>query len=572
MKFNKNILTILLVIGLVSACGIDDNLDNPNAPTTDQASLNDLYNSIQLDFRNVFTSAQFNPGAMSRMYTSVNFTYRSGTTSSTYNALWGNAYNSLFPNVAALVANSEGKGFDIHVGTSLIMKAYTMMVLVDLFGDVPYSEALQGTDVISPKLDPGAEVYAAANLLLDEAITMMTGTTAAAPGFDNFFGGDADLWITAAKTMKLRAGLNMGDPSIVNSIVGGGDYIGAAGDDSEDMEFQYGNKRQNPNSRNPFYNNHYEQGDGDYLSNYYMWLLRADKLNAGGGIIVDPRLRYYFYRKVDDSVGQDATTYSCHFSALPDQSFQPAHFAAVDPRLPYCVAWSDGYSGRDHLNGEGIPPDGPIRTSYGLYPFGGDFDDDTFEDTRELGTTGGLGMGIAPMLLSSSVSFMIAEAVLNLGAAGDARQLLSDGMQLSLDKVESFESLVSAKMGKEVTLKDGSKGTIKELFGMDDQDKADYIADVLVMYDAGTPAEKLAIVVKEHYIAAWGNGLEAYNMYRRTGYPSNMEPALEPAPGQFPLSFFYPANSETRNASVDQKADLGVAVFWQDAGVASGLY
>jgi hypothetical protein len=92
------------------------------------------------------------------------------------------------------------------------------------------------------------------------------------------------------------------------------------------------------------------------------------------------------------------------------------------------------------------------------------------------------------------------------------------------------------------------------------------------MYDAGSAAEKLAIVVKEYYIAAWGNGLEAYNMYRRTGYPSNMEPGLEPTVGVFPLSFFYPANSVTRNSNMTQKDELDVAVFWQDAGVASGLY
>jgi hypothetical protein len=73
-------------------------------------------------------------------------------------------------------------------------------------------------------------------------------------------------------------------------------------------------------------------------------------------------------------------------------------------------------------------------------------------------------------------------------------------------------------------------------------------------------------------IAAFGNGLESYNMYRRTGMPLNMAPALNEVPGKFPLSFLYPSNSTSRNANITQKADLGEPVFWQNATVASGLY
>ena len=276
MNFKRNILTILLVIGMVSACDLTKDLQNPNAPAPEQASLNDLYNSIQLGFRNVFISAEGNPGAMARMYTSVNFTYRAGTTPNTFNGLWGNAYNGLFQDVDALITNSEGSGFDIHVGTAMIMKAYTMMVLVDLFGDVPYSEAGAGIDIISPKLDDGSAVYAAALTMLDEAITLLTGTSAIKPAYDNYYGGDADKWIKAANTMKMRAYLNMGDLAAFSAVT---NYISTAEDD---FQFNYGNQRANPNSRHPRYNNMYEVGDGDYLNTYYMWLLRREKLDAGG--------------------------------------------------------------------------------------------------------------------------------------------------------------------------------------------------------------------------------------------------------------------------------------------------
>jgi hypothetical protein len=146
---------------------------------------------------------------------------------------------------------------------------------------------------------------------------------------------------------------------------------------------------------------------------------------------------------------------------------------------------------------------------------------------------------------------------------------MESGIRASMAKVISFESLVSTKMGTEVILRDGSTGTIQELFGTDQGDVDNYVAEVLAFYNAAG-ANQLDIVIKEFHIAAWGNGLEAYNMYRRTGFPSKIQPGLEPSTGTasdpFPLSFFYPSTSESRNINVDQKDGLGTRVFWNTGG------
>lgn len=571
MKLIKNILIIALVFGLGS-CDLTelDLQDNPNAVTPENASVNDLYNNIQLGFRGVYTSAQGTPGALSRMYQmGTSFNYPNATSVTTFNGLWNAAYATLFPDIEALLGIAEEKGLDIHAGTAKIMKAYSMMTLVDLLGDVPYSEAGKGTDVINPVADPGASVYAAAISLLDEAIAQLEGTNAGKPPVDIFYNGSAAKWVTFAKTMKLRAAITTrlidpsGATSTINSIVSGGDFIDEA---SEDFQFNYGNQRANPNSRHQFYQSHYEAGDGDYLSNYYMWLLRADKIDENDIVQVDPRIRFYFYRKVDDAVGQDQTTYSCHFSNSPDQNAKPAYWASIDPRLPYCIASVDGYSGRDHGNAEGTPPDGPIRTSYGLYPGGGQFDDDSFKDTRKSGTTGGLGQGIWPIMLSSFVDFMRAEAALTLNTNDDARALLQSGMRKSIAKVFSFKGLVSATMSTQVTLRDGSSGTIEELYVPDNDDVDKYVNFVLAKYDASDADGKLDVVMKEYYIALWGNGLEAYNMYRRTGKPNNMQPTLEQDSGPFTRSFYLPQVHVDRNANATQKA-LTDAVFWDNGSI-----
>jgi hypothetical protein len=44
-----------------------------------------------------------------------------------------------------------------HIGMGQVMEAYTIITLVDMFGDIPYSEDPTN---LNPKLDAGADVYA----------------------------------------------------------------------------------------------------------------------------------------------------------------------------------------------------------------------------------------------------------------------------------------------------------------------------------------------------------------------------------------------------------------------------
>ncbi|WP_268123143.1 SusD/RagB family nutrient-binding outer membrane lipoprotein [Roseivirga pacifica] len=568
MKIYNKLIVLMMFALCISACDeLDENLQNPTQVTPEGASLDDVYNSVQLTMRNIAGNMWYWPASLSRMTANTSaYQYIDASNAGSFNGIWSNVYSGLWADIQVVEDLAEPIGLDVHVGSVKVMKAYSMMLLVDVFGDVPYSEALQGTDVIAPNADSGADIYAAAITLLDEAITVMTGTDAAGPAYDNFYDGDADNWIKLANTLKLRAALTT---RLVNGNAAAQvDAAVAAGvieDESEDWQFSYGNNRVNPNSRHPNYNNSYETSDGAYMSNYYMWKLRADKEDGGGNPFVDPRIRYYFYRQVEEADAQDASVYSCHFSQYPDQSAQPDWYADIDPRLPYCIVYpGDGYLGRDHLNNEGIPPDGPIRTIYGLYPFGGQFDDNSFEDQQQQGTTGALGQGIWPLMLSTYVDFLRAEASLTLGTADDARTMLESGMQKSFAKVIGFESKDPGTFSATVTLRDGSSGTVQELYGSDQDDVDNYIDYVLDAYDnATTDDERLDIIMTEYYIALWGNGIESYNMYRRTGKPGNMAPALEQGPGEYMRSFFLPADHVTRNPNASQKS-ITDQVFWDN--------
>ena len=565
MKFVNKILLILTLAGLISACDMWD-LDqqtDPNQLDESSASLEELYNSVQLAFADQYTAGDYAPGAMARMYLSVSFTYQAALPNTSMNGVWSNAYAELFPDVDALIKKAEGSNFGIHVGSAKVLKAWTMMQLVDLMDAVPMSKAGQGVVEISPDTDTGSEIYAAALILLDSAVLNLGAASAPTPASDMFYGGDSGAWIKLANTLKMRAYLNTKNTAAFEAIAADPDnYISSS---SDDFEFNLGTQRVNPNSRHYQYNSMYEVGDGDYMNNYYMWLLAGEQVDAAGETMRDPRTRYYFYRKVNDSENQDATTYGCHYSIFPEQTARPAHWSGVHSDLPYCYATTDGYIGRDHMNGEGTPPDGPVRTSYGVYPSGGAFDYDQFEDTRTNGTMGGLGAGIYPILLSSHVGFMKTE----VAAMGLKRDLFEAALTAAIDKVIAFSHNADPVIQSTQVDRAGNNyipGTVYGMYGDANTARADYIAEVMAVYDAtATDAEKLDLIAKQHLIALWGNGLEAYNMYRRTGLPSNMAPALESQPGGFPYSLLYPEVYITRNAKATQRS-LSDRVFWNVGG------
>jgi hypothetical protein len=74
--------------------------------------------------------------------------------------------------------------------------------------------------------------------------------------------------------------------------------------------------------------------------------------------------------------------------------------------------------------------------------------------------------------------------------------------------------------------------------------------------------------MSEYYLALWGNGLESYNNFRRTGKPANAQIAVAvPNPGFFMRSFFYPSVFVNRNSNAPAQKDPGNAVqkvFWDN--------
>ncbi len=102
-----------------------------------------------------------------------------------------------------------------------IMQVYTYHVLVDVFGDIPYSEALDITNP-SPKYDDAATIYADLFIKLDNAIKMMDGNFDSFGDADFIYKGNVKLWMKFANSLKLRMALRTKDSQKIKEAVAGG--------------------------------------------------------------------------------------------------------------------------------------------------------------------------------------------------------------------------------------------------------------------------------------------------------------------------------------------------------------
>lgn len=95
-------------------------------------------------------------------------------------------------------------------GTSRVLKAYVYQILVDLYGNVPYSDALKGLGSLAPKFDDQKAIYEDLIKTLDTAITILKANPLISiySGSDIVFGSSvstaATKWIQFANSLKLR--------------------------------------------------------------------------------------------------------------------------------------------------------------------------------------------------------------------------------------------------------------------------------------------------------------------------------------------------------------------------------
>jgi len=133
--------------------------------------------------------------------------FRYKVTSTFYSNLFDVAYSSALKQYADL--DGLGDEYMEYKAIAAIMKAYHFQILVDLYGDIPYSEALQRGEIPTPKYDKAETIYKDLIVQLTNAIALINTAEAnpeiIEPGSDDLmFGGDMLKWKQFANTLKVR--------------------------------------------------------------------------------------------------------------------------------------------------------------------------------------------------------------------------------------------------------------------------------------------------------------------------------------------------------------------------------
>ena len=211
-KIRNNISKYAVLLALtatplvITSCRqeLDINVD-PNNPS--QASLSGLLSASQVGFafalggegtRMPASIVQHYAGHRAQPLDYAQYRITSSATDGTWTAL----YNTLM-DMKEMENKAAASGNQAYLGVSKILQAHAFSVITDLFGDIPFSQALQGRTNITPVYDKQEDIYPALITMIDEGVAALTAATETISG-DIVYGGDVTKWKKYGNSLKLR--------------------------------------------------------------------------------------------------------------------------------------------------------------------------------------------------------------------------------------------------------------------------------------------------------------------------------------------------------------------------------
>jgi hypothetical protein len=513
---------VLIAAVLFNSCDLDIN-DNPNDATgaviTPDLTLtvviaSTMYTQVYRygDFGSFIVGYQM-PGNGIGGYGS---TYTYDFTSQSYTDAWTEVFDQL-RDYSTIIRNAEADpSYAIFGGIAHIMKAYSYHLLTDYYGDVPYTEGLQGgSGNLSPVYDKAEDVYKYIVAELDEAIGILkdnadkvgAGVIGPNAASDPVFSGNITKWIQFANNTKLRLLTRARGTSINDFAVSEFGKFSSEGFLKEDVLVNPGYNA--TNEQNPFWSRYHSNTAGTISTpaTYYIPTIYT--------------LSFYNGAKLNDEVR--GSLFYKNFPNTP--AWQLGDESAAKPASPRYV-WS------------------------------------TPTNDAGTGILKGRSAG-APLTPAAEIYFLLAEAALNGNVLdGDAKTNFVKGITASFDFLSRSGASYALPAGVDPAA---------DVQRYIESNAGNYLAD----FDAATTAEqKLEAIVTQKYIAF--NILyshEAWNEFRRTGYPkiSGTAPAgtflsiqsQSSRSDKLPIRLIYPLTEYNLNKNTPPVADAySSPVFW----------
>ncbi|WP_216680256.1 SusD/RagB family nutrient-binding outer membrane lipoprotein [Hymenobacter siberiensis] len=517
---------------------------NPLTPTA--VDLNSLLPVAQVNMAeylgdNIGGLSQYTMALMQQLYNTRNIG-NFQQTGDAFSGEWAGLYRGVLINNERIITQGTTEQRWNYVGIAQLQKAYVFSQMVDVWGDIPYSEALKGEVNPAPRFDKDEAIYNGTTTiqglfsLIDEGLANLAkpGSVPTKPtlsAVDLIYKGDLDKWARFGRTLKLKLYNQLrktNSAATVQSQVGPL-LNGALMEECATCDFQLGYlNTANPDNRNPGYVTDYNANPENRIGRYFY---------EGMLTLNDPRKPYYFFNQL---AAGTTTTNQDYISPL-DPSF-----VTVRPGT------SSQYAS--------VATTASVQTVQGLYPVGGRYDDGKGGKT---GTTSG--KAEAPQRLLTYYSRKYTEAELRLTVYNDvvaARTAFDAALQASFNKVNAIATADGSPVIPAASI-------------------TTYKTSALARFDNAPSAEdKLEVIMYEKYVASFGYGVDVYTDFRRTGHPTirvSREAVSLSAPnsgllvddgatranGPFPLRLYYPTNDLTLNPnSPRSQRDVTAPIFW----------
>jgi len=278
MTKNNFLILAVIVAMLLGSCKkefLDINKD-PNR-ATETSITPDLATAAQLN-----ASASRNASTWDMLhrwmgYWSASGSYSRSTVEMSYNISTG-TMAGLFEGIYYTVSQYRAIGkkaaeqdWKFYQGIAKIMEAHEVAILVDFYGDVPYSTAFDISANIRPTYDKGEDVYKALLPLIDEGMALIkaaTGNDANIATQDIYFKGNKTNWAKFANSLKLRLLMHTSEvgtfniPAEIGKITAeGSGFLGNGLSAAAQPGFTV-------DKPNPYYNAHLFLSNGNEADNY----------------------------------------------------------------------------------------------------------------------------------------------------------------------------------------------------------------------------------------------------------------------------------------------------------------
>lgn len=499
---------VLTALTLASSACKEDFFDiNTNPNTLPTATPNFVFTNAQ----NTTTSSLINVNETGS-YWSGQWTQSNGyiisPTIFAYNFTNGdfNYWDGLYDNLndyQYVINNADATNQKFLKGPAKVMKALIFQYLVDMYGNVPYSDALKGASTLAPKFDDQKAVYESLITLLDEAITDIKANTFASAftGSDIMFGGNTTKWAQFANSVKLRvlmrqarvSGRDTYIKTEINKIVTGGSGFITGEDVAVGGAGFY---QQTATKLNPIYDRwgYSETNARRALNNYpRVTTYLVNSLKAAGDTLRLKRIAYAVGNENQASPGTStAKEVAANYTGTP--------FGASSGYLP--------------VNTSALGPSLLIRGQFNR-PF--------------------------IIMTAAEVQLNLAEAKQrfpDVTLPGTAKAYFEEGIK------QSFRTLGANTAGADA-----------------------YKGSKINNYDWDASTDKLAAIATQKWLAFVNfSGFEAWSEYRKTNLPALPQSVQVTEANKRPLRLFYPnteAGSNTANVTAQGTIDVfNTRIFW----------